>query len=147
MKYIFLVLAAYMLIRSLVSYFHFRRDQYTYKTVIEYLNRYPDNGIGWLLSMASALLRCQQYADSYRYLDHAKEEFQDFLEENPHILKEININMNFCKSPLSHSGDPQNRDASWIHYVLVHLFGKTRSNNISKQTMSKVASWVQAGKP
>jgi len=68
----------YVVFRSVVSYFNYRKKVSLYWNAIEFLEKYPDDGIGWYLSMASALIKCQQYKDAHVYLTESKNKFPDF---------------------------------------------------------------------
>ena len=137
----------YAVIRSAISYYNYRRFLNLYRNVLDFLNRYPYNSIGWYLSMASALIKCQKYEDAYKFLTESKAKFPDFIKERPDVAKEIDVNIEFCKHPISKSSQLYNRDTNWGHYVMVYNFGNIHANNLSKQTMAKVFSWIHAGKP
>lgn len=147
MKSVLWSVVVYAVIRSIISYFNYRKSLTLYRNVLECLNRYPDGGIGWYLSMASALIKCQKYADAHKYLTESKAKFADIIKERPDVSKEIDINIEFCKHPISKSSQLRNHDTNWWHYVMVYNFGNTHANNLSKQTIAKVLLWVHEGKP
>ena len=117
------VLFIYIAIRSIISYYNYRRG------------------------LASALIKCQQYEYAHRYLTETKSRFSGFLGERPDLAEEIDINMEFCKHPIGKSSKLRNRNTNWLHYVMVYNFGNTHANNLSKETMARVKSWIKAGKP
>lgn len=147
MESVILGIVIYIIIRSAISYYNYRKSLTLYRNILEFLNRYSDEGIGWYLSMASTLIKCQRYADAYKYLKESKEKFPDFMKERPDVEKEIDINMEFCKHPINKTSQLRNRDANWWHYVIVYNFGNLHANNLSKKTIAKVKEWIRAGKP
>ena len=147
MGYLLKVLFIYIVIRSIISYYNYRRGLVLYRNVIEFLEKYSNDEIGWYVSIASALIKCQQYEYAHRYLAETKSKFSGFLTERPDLAEEIDINMEFCKHPIGKSGKLRNRNTNWLHYVMVYNFGNTHANNLSKKTMSRVKSWIKAGKP
>jgi len=147
MELVLLAIIVYAIIRSGISYYNYRKSLNLYRNVLEFLNRYPDDGIGWYLSMASALIKCQKYADAYKYLTESKEKFPDYIKEHPNVAEEIDVNIEFCKHPIGKTSQLYNRETNWRHYVMVYNFGNIHANNISKQTMAKVFSWIHEGKP
>lgn len=147
MVYVLKILFVYIVIRSIISYYNYRRSLVLYRNVIEFLEKYSNDEIGWYVSIASALIKCQQYEYAHRYLTETKSKFSSVLAERPDLAEEIDINMDFCKHPIGKSGKLRNRNANWLHYVIVYNFGNTHANNLSKKTMSRVKSWIKAGKP
>ena len=147
MELVLLAIIVYAIIRSGISYYNYRKSLNLYRNVLEFLNRYPDDGIGWYLSMASALIKCQKYADAFKYLTESKAKFPDFIKGHPDVAEEIDVNIEFCKHPIGKTSQLYNRETNWRHYVMVYNFGNIHANNISKQTMAKVFSWIHEGKP
>ena len=137
----------YVVFRSVVSYFNYRKKVSLYWNTIEFLEKYPDDGIGWYLSMASALIKCQKYKDAHVYLTESKNKFPDFMVARPDVAEEIDINIEFCIHPIGKSSTLRNRDTNWLHYVMVYNFGNTHANNLSKETIAKVTAWINKGKP
>lgn len=140
-------IVVYVIIRSLILYYNYRKSLTLYRNVLKFLKKYPDEGIGWYLSMASALIKCQQYADAHYYLTESKAKFSDFIKERPNLSNEIDINIEFCNHPIGKSSLLRNRITNWEHYVMVCYLGNLHYNYLSKQTMERVKSWIQAGKP
>lgn len=147
MKYTIVGLLIFFVVMSLASYYNFRRQLTIYRNVLEMLEKYPDYGIGWYLSMASALIKSQQLKDALDYLIESKGKFSDFLVQNPHVAKEIDMNIRFCYHPVPSVSTPINAKPNWFHYVMVNCLGNEHANNISKQTMERVSLWVKQGKP
>lgn len=147
MKVVLFCIIICTFVRSIISYFRYRKLLTFYRNVLEFLYRYPDEGIGWYVSVASALMKCQKYADAHKYLVKSKEKFND-LKQYPILAKEVDVNIEFCKHPIMGASSLlRNRNTSWWHYAMVYIFGTPHTNNLSKETKAKVSSWVYAGKP
>ena len=91
MVYVLKILFVYIVIRSIISYYNYRRSLVLYRNVIEFLEKYSNDEIGWYVSIASALIKCQQYEYAHRYLTETKSKFSSVLAERHDLEEEIDI--------------------------------------------------------
>ena len=139
-----LLLFFFLLLRLFISLKKYKEEYSIYVKVQEYLLCSQVEQIGWYVSIASALMKCQQYANAYGYLSNAEEKFKKYLDNNTLLKKEISDNKKFCIRPsIIEKESLRNRKPTWLQYIKVYYFGNVHHNNISKETMSKVDNYFK----
>ena len=74
-----------------------------------------------LLRYASALMMIQHYKDAYEVFDNVVK-----IQGYPFDLDRIQMNMEFCKSPVPGAKGPKNYNSSWLHNFILRRLGKRR---------------------
>lgn len=134
----------FFLLRLFISLQKYKEEYSIYAKVQEYLLCFQVEQIGWYVSIASALMKCQQYANAYSYLSDAEIKIKNHLDNNTILKTEISDNKKFCVRPsIIEKESLRNRKPTWLQYMKVYYFGTVHHYNISKETMSKVDNYFK----
>lgn len=99
-------------------------------------------GVEGLWHCATALMLAQQYSRAYDVYHEAAA----MIVKNPSLdkddlLKHIQVNIKFCRSPFPWVKQPMNHNGSWLHYFLIKGFGNRRYQYFSEESLLNFYSW------
>ena len=137
----------------LFSYIKFKRTYKEYKLlVIFYKMRYENTSSQFfsdrlevLREYGNALILAQKYKTAEDIYEQAVKiiESQPVL-KNTNLAREVQINYDFCKSPLPWMKQSKNYSSSWLHNFLLVRFGRRRYMGFSEESQLDYHSWKRA---
>ena len=137
----------------LFSFIKFKRAYKEYKLlVIFYRMRYENSSsqffsdrLDVLREYGNALILAQKYSTAEDIYKEAVKliESQPVLKSTS-LANEVQINYDFCKSPLPWTEQSRNYNSSWLHNFLLVRFGRRRYMGFSEASQLDYHSWKRA---